>query len=68
MAPSDFKAWFLGYAATIDAAGSSPSETQWNRLKEQVAKIVPSELPAWVEQMEAPDYDTAGRTDAGAIQ
>lgn len=64
MAPSDFKTWFIGYAATIDAAGSSPTETQWNRLKEQVAKIIPSELPSWVGQMDAPDYDTAGREAA----
>lgn len=64
MAPSDFKAWFNGYAAVIDATRSAPNETQWNRLKEQVAKIVPSELPSWVERMDAPDYDTAGREAA----
>lgn len=45
MTPSEFKAWFEGYAEGIEDA---PSVKQWARIKERVAEIDGRATPATV--------------------
>jgi len=42
MSPAEFKAWFEGYC---EAIGGKPTDAQWERIKEQVARLT-SPAPA----------------------
>jgi hypothetical protein len=60
----EFKAWFQGYTEEMKGA---PTESQWQRIKEQVAKIdgIPMTYPVFVERY--PQYPRFWQTTTGGI-